>query len=32
MIADDVEVIEEEISKAIEYQHHVGVVVIIWIM
>ena len=26
MIADDVEVIEEEIRKAIEYQHHVGVV------
>ena len=25
MIADDVEAIEEEIRKAIEYQHHVGV-------
>ena len=25
MIADDVEVVEEEIRKAIEYQHHVGV-------
>lgn len=28
-MADDVEVIEQEIRKAIEYQHHVGVALIV---